>query len=150
MWTEFVSGSLPDPYMKDPVPMETLSGTPTIVEEVEFSCVKSWGTWCALSYIEFRSNDTIVNRHEGKCLHINDVNSDGSSPNDYTQVVKRDCGGSWGASNKQRWAFNGLGQIIHTPSGKCLDMGMYVTFKSHGVHQRSKMGSVTIPFFTPD
>ena len=53
VWNTYITDTLPDPTGKNPVPMETFSGTPTLVEEVEFSCITDWGSWCALSYIEF-------------------------------------------------------------------------------------------------
>ena len=34
-------------------PMETFSGIPATVEEVEFHCLTSYGDTCALNYIEF-------------------------------------------------------------------------------------------------
>ena len=98
--------------------MKTYSGITTLVEEVEFSCITNWGTWCALSYIEFRSRTypTFKNRLNGNCLH---VSGSGNSPNNYANVIVSGCD----ASNNQRWEFNGYGQINHSPSGKCLDMG---------------------------
>ena len=120
VWTVFASGSLPNPYMKNPVPMKTLSGAPTLVEEVEFSCTSSYGTWCALSYIEFRSTEEIANGQNGKCLH---VDGNGNSPNNYANVLIFGCDGS----NNKKWEFNGYGQINHIPSGKCLDMGMSIS-----------------------
>ena len=58
----------------------------------------------------------MINREDGNCLH---VDGDGDFPNDYTNVITSGCN----ESNNQKWAFNGEGQLIHTPSEKCLDMG---------------------------
>ena len=60
-----------------------------------------------------------MNRGNGDCLH---VDGNGDFPDDYTNVITSGCNDG---SNNQKWAFNGAGQLIHTPSGMCLDMGMY-------------------------
>jgi len=57
----------------------------------------------------------IVNRGNSECLH---VDGNGDFPNDYTNVITSGCNDG----NNQKWAFNGAGQLIHTPSGMCLDM----------------------------
>ena len=139
MWTDFVSGTLPNPAGKDPVPLKTLSGAQTLVEEVEFSCTKSFGTYCAINYIEFGSSDAIVNRQNGNCLHIN---GDGSNPNNYAHVIMSGCNGS----NNQKWRFNGLGQIKHTPSGACLDMGTSYLLQNY---LSDKKFAKTYPFQMP-
>ena len=64
----------------------------------------------------FASGGAIINREDGNCLH---VDGDADIPNDYTNVITTGCN----ESNNQKWAFDGSGQLIHTPSGKCLDMG---------------------------
>ena len=117
-WTDFVTDQLPNPSGKDPVPIKTYSGTKTLVEEVEFSCITNWGSWCALSYIEFRSwtYPALKNRQNRNCLHVSGT---GNSPNEGANVLMSGCD----SGNNQRWEFNGWGQINHTPSGKCLDMG---------------------------
>ena len=53
VWTTYFSGTLPDPTGKYPVPMETFTMAPVLVEEVEFECVTRWYSWCALNYIGF-------------------------------------------------------------------------------------------------
>ena len=60
----------------------------------------------------------VVNREDGNCLH---VDGNGDFPDDYTNVITSGCNDG----NNQKWAFNGNGQLIHTPSGMCLDMGTY-------------------------
>ena len=71
-----------------------------------------------LIYIElYAPGGAITNREDGNCLH---VDGDGEFPNDYTNVITFGCNDS----NNQKWAFDGSGQLIHTPSGMCLDMGM--------------------------
>ena len=64
------------------------------------------------------SGGAIVNREDSNCLH---VDGNGDFPEDYTNVITSGCNDG----NNQKWAFNGAGQLIHTPSGMCLDMGMY-------------------------
>jgi len=56
------------------------------------------------------------NMETGKCLH---VDGDGNSPWDYTSVIITDCDDN---SNNQRWIFSGSDQLLHAPSGMCLDM----------------------------
>ena len=56
------------------------------------------------------------NMETGKCLH---VDGDGNSPWDYTSVIITDCDDN---SNNQRWIFSGSNQLLHAPSGMCLDM----------------------------
>ena len=48
------------------------------------------------------------------CLH---VNSNSDHPEDYTNVDVAACDGS----DKQLWCLSSSGEVIHKPSGKCLD-----------------------------
>ena len=57
-WNLFVSGTLSNPYVLTVPPLETFSGTPVIIEEVEFTCLSyypasGYTNYCALNYIEF-------------------------------------------------------------------------------------------------
>lgn len=56
-WKAFVSGTLTDPNGQSIPPLETFSGAPVTVDEVEFSCLSIYTTsstnYCALNYIEF-------------------------------------------------------------------------------------------------
>ena len=58
-WNAFVSGTLSNPYGPNTSPLETFSGTPVSVEEVEFTCLSYYPpsgysvAYCALNYIEF-------------------------------------------------------------------------------------------------
>ena len=58
-WKAFISGTLTDPNVQSPAPLETFSGTPVTVEEVEFTCkstydhVPGYIYFCALNYIGF-------------------------------------------------------------------------------------------------
>ena len=56
----------------------------------------------------------IVNSANEKCLA---VDSDDNIPNDYTNVLIKNCD----SSNAQIWRFEG-NQIKHSASNKCLDM----------------------------
>ena len=48
------------------------------------------------------------------CLH---VSSNSDNPEDYTNVDIAACDGS----DRQKWHLSSKGEIIHLPSGKCLD-----------------------------
>ena len=56
-WDAFVSGTLSNPYGLSTPPLETFSGAPVVIEEVEFTCLSIYTTsstnYCALNYIEF-------------------------------------------------------------------------------------------------
>ena len=50
-WQAFVLGTLPSPSASPP--LETFNGSPATVEEVEFTCLTSYGDTCGLNYIKF-------------------------------------------------------------------------------------------------
>ena len=55
-WNSFISGTLSDPnpyrFTTRTPPLEAFSGTATLAEEVEFSCINYYGMGCALHYLE--------------------------------------------------------------------------------------------------
>ena len=58
-WTDFISGTLSNPFAQDPAPLETFNGTAVIAKEIEFSCLSTISpTWysnrkCALNFFGF-------------------------------------------------------------------------------------------------
>ena len=48
------------------------------------------------------------------CLH---VSSNSDNPEDYTNVDVAACDGS----DRQMWSLSSEGEVVHKPSGKCLD-----------------------------
>ena len=52
-WQSLTSGTLTLTNVGEIAPLETFSVTPITVEEVEFTCLTSYGNYCGLNYIKF-------------------------------------------------------------------------------------------------
>ena len=52
-WKPFVAGTLTDPSGQNPPPLETFTGSQVVIEEMEFTCLSYYTTYCGLNYIGF-------------------------------------------------------------------------------------------------